>query len=310
MVKVYTYRRIRERNRWLRSDGKPNFKDRIHRKPSELSPVILEDAPTIGLRTPILRVCEVMSSSGIRMTPVIGPNLIIEGVLTGMDIIDYLGGGPRYNIILSHSLKSIYDALKMPAENIMRNNPVVVSEDANIPEVLEVMIKYGVGALPVINRDGRYVGLITERSLVKYLTGKVTGVKVAQVMSTELITADDSSSIGDAMKLMINTGVRRLPVVGGGGEIKGILAWKDIIDMIGRHRVFNLLKGGDIKEFLNIPISMAMRKEVLTIDPESDIGIAASIMNVKNVGSLLVVSKGEVKGIVTERDVLYGTVAV
>lgn len=308
MVKVYVYRRIRERNRWLRSDGTPNFNDRIHKKPSELQPVILRDVPAASEQIPILKVTELMYESGYRIIPILSSKDLVSGVVTGMDIIDYLGGGPRYNIILSRNLNSVYDALDVPVDNVMRNNPVTVSTDMTLPQLLKVMIKYGIGAVPVTDKDGKYVGLVTERSLIKYLTGKVTGVLVKDVMTENVIYVTADMSLGKAMKTMINTGVRRLPVVKD-GIVAGMLSCKDITGFIGSHKVFTVLKRKTIDELLDLPVSDVMRTDVLTISPEADIGEAASIMNVKKVGSLLVIQEGELKGIITARDILYGTVA-
>ncbi len=308
MVKVYVYRRIRERNRWLRSDGTPNFNDRIHRKPSELQPVIVRDVPFASEQTPILKITELMYESGYRMIPVLSSKNLVSGVVTGMDIIDYLGGGPRYNIILSRNLNSIYDALDVPVDNVMRNNPITVSTDMTLPQLLEVMIKYGIGAIPVTNKEGKYVGLITERSLIKHLTGKVTGVLVKDVMTENVICVTTDTSLGKAMKTMINTGVRRLPVIKD-GIVVGMLSCKDITGFIGSHKIFTILKRKTVDELFNLPVSDIMRTEILTISPEADIGEAASIMNVKKVGSLLVIQEGRLKGIITARDILYGTVA-
>lgn len=308
MVKVYVYRRIRERNRWLRSDGTPNFNDRIHKKPSELQPVIMRDVPVASEQTPILKVTELMYESGYRMIPILSSKDLVSGVVTGMDIIDYLGGGPRYNIILSRNLNSLYDVLNVPVNNVMRNNPITVSTDMTLPQLLEVMIKYGIGAVPVTDKGGKYVGLITERSLIKYLTGKVTGVLVKDVMTENVIYVTTDASLGKAMKTMINTGVRRLPVVKD-GIVAGMLSCKDITGFIGSHKVFTTLKRKTIDELLSLPVSDVMRTDVLTISPDADIGEAASIMSVKKVGSLLVIQEGKLKGIITARDILYGTVA-
>jgi len=308
LVKVYVYRRIRERNRWLRSDGTPNFNDRIHRKPSELQPVILRDVPVASEETPVLKVTELMHTSGYRMIPILSSKNIVSGVVTGMDIIDYLGGGPRYNIILSRNLNSIYDALDIPVDNIMRNNPITVSTEMTLPQLLEVMIKYGIGAVPVTDKEGKYVGLVTERSLIKYLTGKVTGILVKDVMTENVIYVTIDTDLGKAMKTMINTGVRRLPIVKD-SVVTGMLSCKDIAGFIGSHKVFTALKRKTVHELLGLPVSSVMRAEVLTISPDADIGEAASIMNVKKVGSLLVIQEGKLKGIITARDILYGTVA-
>ena len=304
MVKVYTPRRLRERNRWLRSDGKPNFKGRIHEKPHELDPLVRRDTPTASDPTPILKICELMTSSRVRLVPIISADCTINGVVTGMDVIDYLGGGPKHRIVESRGLRLLYPVLNLPVSEIMRQDPIVIDIDTKLPRLLEVMINFGVGAVPIVSKRG-YEGIITEREVMKHLAGKIVGVQVKDVMTEEVITVEDGKTLEDAMKLMIETGVRRLPVVYG-KTVSGIISWRNIIDLVGTHEVFKIVKSKTIDELKSIPVREVMRKEIVTIYPEADLGEAVNVMLEKNVGSLLVTENNELKGIVTEKDIIYG----
>lgn len=307
MAKIYTPRRIREKNRWLRSDGKPNFKDRIHERPHELEPLVRKDAPTATDPTPILKACELMTSSRVRLVPIINAGREVEGVITGMDIIDYLGGGPKHNIVIKRGLRLLYPILDLPVSEIMRKNAIIVDIDTKLPKLLEVMITYGVGAVPVVSKKG-YEGIITEREVMKHLAGILVGVNVRDIMTDSVITIEEGKTLEDAMKLMIETGVRRLPVTYG-REVSGIIAWRQIIDLIGTHEIFRLIKSKTISEFKSLLVRDVMRKDVVTISPDADIGEAVTKMLERNVGSLLVTEGNELKGIVTEKDIIYGLVA-
>ncbi len=305
MVKVYTPRRIRERNRWLRSDGKPNFKSRIHETPPKLEPMIRRDVPRVGGTAPVLKVCEVLSNGRLRLIPIIGGGGV-EGVITGMDVIDYLGGGPRHKLVMEKGIHLLYDALSLPVSEIMSRKVLSVDADAKLDEVLETMIKFGVGSLPVVSRRG-FEGLITESEILRFLSGKSVGVPVKEVMTSEVITADEGYTLDRLMKLMVNAGIRRVPVVDR-GEVKGIVSWRDVVGLIGRHEVFKIVKSETVDEFKSLPVSYVMRKDLLTVGPDMDIGDVASEMMRRGVGHALVVEGSRLKGIATERDIIYGLI--
>jgi CBS domain-containing protein len=307
LVKVYIPRRIRERNRWLRSDGSPNFKDRIHRKPPEIEPVMIKDPPTISEQATVLNVCEVISKTGARIIPVTDPSKLLLGVVAGMDLIDYFGGGKLYDIVKKRYRGLIYPALNNIVRDIMRSDPIYVDIKTELEALLKTMVNFGLGALPVTNNEGKVIGLITEGELMKYIGHAKTGIKVSEVMSENVITLNYESNLGSAMKLMVTMGIRRVPIIRD-NSVKGILTWKDIIDLFGKHKIFEMLKRYDFEEINQLPVTEVMEKKVGTIHPEADIGEAAEAMIGNGYDYLIVTKNGEMVGIITERDVLFGLV--
>jgi len=96
-----------------------------------------------------------------------------------------------------------------------------------------------VGTLIVVDEhDGRRlpVGLVTDRDLVvRVLTedGRAAGAAaVGEVMTSNLVTAQEDDSLLDALKKMRSFGIRRLPVVNDGGGLEGILAFDDLVDLV------------------------------------------------------------------------------
>ncbi len=308
MVKVYTYRRLRERNRWLRSDGSPNFKDKIHSKPPELTPIMIRDPPVVSGQAKVLNACELMSKTKLRLVPVVNPSGGLLGVVTGMDIVDYLGGGGKFNLIRKHFIQSIYNVLNIKVEAVMNPNPLYVDVDTKVSKLLELMVSHGVGAVPIL-QEGVVKGIITERELMKFFSERYSGVKVREVMTESVIFIDSGSTLGTAMRLMVAAGIRRLPVLKD-SKVIGMITSMDIVDFIGSHKVFKVLKEMTVSELNSLPLTEVMSREVKTVDPEADIAEAASLMLREGTDSLLVVNdKEEMLGIVTERDILYGVVA-
>lgn len=307
MVKVYTPRRLREKNRWLRSDGKPNFKDRLYSREPELSPLIRRDVPPINTLTTVLRTCELMSSQNTRLIAVTSGKGNIIGVITAMDIVDYLGGGSRHGLVSVSGFETIHEVLNLNVGKIMSENPIYVNINTPLHKVLELMINYGLGAVPVSSEDDIYAGVLTELEIMKYLSVKYVGIPVHKVMTREVLSVNSSTSLEEAMWMMISLGVRRLPVIDH-NELKGMLTWKNIIDLIGTHKIYEILRYGLLREFKSLRVSDIMTTDVDIISPDADLSEVASAILRAATSSLLVVEEGVVVGIITERDVIYGLV--
>ncbi len=292
--------------RWLRSDGKPNFSDRIYRKEGEAKLLARRPVYTTTKTTTILGLLEDMARYNVRAMPVIVPNKeTLEGIVTVMDAVNYLGGGELYEIVSKRHGGNIYSALlKEHVSSIMNPNPVYVTVDAKLTEILETMVVKNVGVIPVVYSDGSLWGIITEHDLVEHLAEKSVGRKVREVMTENVVTVDVNSTLKEALQTMVKYGVRRLPIVEE-GRIWGMITAKDVVKFFGTHEAFNFVETGSIEEVLSTPVKVVGVNDYVTIDPEADVGDAAKKMMDKGVSSLLVVENGQLKGIITERDILY-----
>lgn len=292
--------------RWLRSDGKPNFSDRIYR--SEKDAKILAKRPvyTTTKTSTILGVAEEITRYSVRALPVISPSQEkLEGIVTATDLVNYLGGGELYKIVINRHGGNIYSALlREHVSSIMNPNPVFVTVRDTLASIMEIMVTRNVGVLPVVFEDMTLWGIITEHDLVEHLAEKNIGRKVEEVMTKNVITIESKASIKEAAETMIKYGIRRLPIIEE-GKIWGMVTAKDIVRFFGSHDVFRYIESDRIDEALRAPVKLVGLSGYVTIDPEADVGDAATLMREKGVSSLLVVRDGELVGIITERDVLY-----
>ncbi|WP_048061830.1 CBS domain-containing protein [Hyperthermus butylicus] len=299
-------RRRPEGIRWLRSDGKPNFSDRIHRHEGEAKLLAKRPVYTTTRTSTILRLLEDMTRYNVRAMPVIVPNKeTLEGMVTVMDAVSYLGGGELYDIVVKRHGRNIYAALlKEYVSSIMNPNPVYVTVDDKLTKILEVMVTRNVGVLPVLYHDGTIWGIITEHDIVGYLAEKTVGRRVSEVMTTNVITISVDATLKEAMETMIKYGVRRLPIVAD-NSVWGMITAKDIVRFFGSHEVFTFVETGNVEEALATPVKIVGVNDYVTISPDADVGEAAKLMIDKGVSSLLVVEEGKLTGIITERDILY-----
>jgi CBS domain-containing protein len=163
------------------------------------------------------------------------------------------------------------------------------------------MKEKNLGGLPVVDEENHVRAIITERDIANMFADRMSGVKVAELMSEKVVTALPKTTIFEAEKTMATQGFRRLPIVSD-GKIMGIITSMDIIRFFGSGKVFTYLQSGNIIQVLNTFAIEIATKEVATIEPNADIGKAAKIMREKNVGALPVVENEKLVGILTERD--------
>lgn len=296
--------------RWLRSDGRPNFSSRLYRREGELKILATRPVIYVAPTTPIGEALEIMAKHNVRALPVAQPSdRVLHGLLKLLNIVSYLGGGELYNIVLNRYSGSIYKAMEEPVESIMDRNPLVASTLDKLTTVLERMVIEGVGVVVVTDPENRLYGILTEHDIVRRLAEKKVGVRVSEVMARNVVTIDVEASLRDAAERMVKYRFRRLPAVDPAGDVKGMLTAKDIVRFFGSHQAYVHLTKGLLEEAMSIPVYEVMNPVFYTVSPDTDVGDAATLMMEKGVSSLLVVRSGRLKGIVTERDVLFALAA-
>ena len=119
----------------------------------------------------------------------------------------------------------------MRAGDVMTRNVITVSPGASVREAARLMREHNIGTLVVID-DGYPVGIITERDIAFRVVARDLGgdTPVEEVMSTQLITVSESTSIERVLDTMQKHGFRRLPVLKK-GRLVGILSLRDIFKL-------------------------------------------------------------------------------
>ena len=113
---------------------------------------------------------------------------------------------------------------------LMTENPKTVSSDATVVEAARVMRDGDVGLVPVVDSD-RLVGTVTDRDIAIRVVAEERDpntTTVRETASTELVTIDPEQDLDEALRLMAQHQVRRLPVVEEDGRLVGIVAQADV----------------------------------------------------------------------------------
>jgi CBS domain-containing protein len=144
----------------------------------------------------------------------------------------------------------------MLAKDIMTSEVVTVTKDTTVTEVARLLTEHKVSGLPVIDQEGRVVGMVSEGDLIHqdtklhtpafleilggviYLENpqrlgqdlrKMTAVKVAEIMTPKPYTVKEDASIENIATIMIERQVNRVPVVDGAGKLVGIVSRQDLV---------------------------------------------------------------------------------
>ena len=120
---------------------------------------------------------------------------------------------------------------RMVVKDVMTSPVITVNEDGIVHELTKLMDKNDVGCIIVTDKEGRPVGIITERDLITRVLAKnllANKVKAKKVMTSPLLTIDPDEPLAEAARKMSRLNVRRLGVIYK-GNLVGLISSKDIL---------------------------------------------------------------------------------
>lgn len=142
-----------------------------------------------------------------------------------------------------------------PVSSIMTNDVVCVREDVSLESITSLLLERGFTGLPVIDEEGRAIGIISSTDLVRHQYEEAsssstegdddmalesglhaTGATstVADVMTPIAITVPEEASISSAAVVMAARNIHRLPVVDDCGTVVGLITTTDIVDWVAQ----------------------------------------------------------------------------
>lgn len=148
----------------------------------------------------------------------------------------------------------------MLARDIMNKNVITINEDSSIEEVAGILTENNISGAPVVNKNGKIVGMVTEGDLLHqetnprtpaflsilgafiYIEGidryredfkKLAATITSEIMTKDLITVTGDTEIEDVADLMIKHSIKRVPVVEN-DIIIGVISRADIVKTLAR----------------------------------------------------------------------------
>lgn len=115
-------------------------------------------------------------------------------------------------------------------ESGMIRNPITLTKESTVEMAEEIMRRYKISGLPVVEEDGSLLGIVTNRDL-KYRTNK--SQLVSEIMTKEnLVTAPVGITLDEAKEILLEKRIEKLPIVDENKKLRGLITIKDIDNMV------------------------------------------------------------------------------
>jgi len=135
----------------------------------------------------------------------------------------------------------------MRAKDVMTAPAITVTPATRCKDAAALLVRHRISALPVVEADGRLVGLVSEADLLPLETGpdprsQATPLtprsdpvprRVDEVMMTDVYTVDEDADVGVIAQRMLEAGVKRFPVTRG-DRVVGIVSRHDLLRVLAR----------------------------------------------------------------------------
>jgi CBS domain-containing protein len=127
---------------------------------------------------------------------------------------------------------------------IMTRSVKTATPQTRLKDAALLMRAEDVGAIPVVE-NGKLVGIVTDRDIVvrAIAEGKDAETNLGDVMTTEIFSVKENDFVFEAIRLMGDKQIRRIPVVNARGELAGIIAMADVaLEMEDEHEIAETLE--------------------------------------------------------------------
>jgi len=284
--------------------GPVEFKSHISSHDGEIMAIATRDVVSVQPSMSIIAAVETMTRCGFRRLPVIDAgSRKLRGIVTSGDIINFLGGGDKYNLVKVKHDGNLLAAINESVRTIMTPKMTTLPESSTIAHAVEIIISRMVGGIPIVGHDDTMEGIVTERDVMKTLAHEISDLCVEDIMSTSLRVTSPDALIGAVTRDMTRHRYRRLPVVTD-DVLYGIITTTDIVRYIGEKKVFSGMETGDVKEVMSLSVRNLISGKLFTTVPERNVNDAAREMFERNVGALPVIEDAKLIGLVTEFDLV------
>ncbi|MDR1793070.1 MAG: IMP dehydrogenase [Bacteroidales bacterium] len=133
------------------------------------------------------------------------------------------------NMSIEAQAKEVYKVKR--AENGMISDPITIDVNATVNTALNIMKEYRIGGIPVVDKEKKIKGIVTNRDL--RFERKLTK-PIREVMTAKVITVEEFTDFSKAEKILQKHKIEKLPVVDKQNRVVGLITYKDILKVKAR----------------------------------------------------------------------------
>lgn len=182
-----------------------------------------------------------------------------------------------------------------PLKTILTPDVVTFSPSTALQEVLTLMQNRSISSVVAINEADRPVGIFTEQDAIQLMAAKkkVSGLRLAEVMSEPVLTVSANMGYGNAYQLMSENRVRHLVVVDDSGTLIGLVSEGDFLHHMGMEYLVELKT-----------VASSMTSPVYSLDYSASLQDALLLMSSERISCVVLTRENKPIGILTERDMV------
>ncbi len=250
-----------------------------------------------------------------------------ERVLDGMNGMVNDGIVALHDLnVLSHRTCNAFFPRQLMVRDVMTPEPRSVDVTTPLSDVVRLLLGSIFTGLPVLDDQGRPVGVITQGDLIRKgglplrlgllaesgenrreaVLGLLASRRAAEVMTTPAIMIAEDRPLAEAVDLMLYREVKRLPVVDKNGRLTGILSRLDIFRTVMREAPdWNTFQAQKIEVKQLKHVADILRRDTQTVSPETTLDRVIQLIDCSDIQRVAVVGpNGVLQGIISDRDLL------
>ncbi len=199
---------------------------------------------------------DLMLRKDVKRLPVVDENGLLTGMLSRVDVFRTITReGPDWEAFRQRDVQ--VENLRYVSD-IMRRDSQTVGSETPVEEVIRIIDTDDIQRVAVVGPEGRFLGMISDRDLLAAFSGKGQGFwdylscrlnfktphecsrelrrtlrekTAGEVMKTDLVIVGESTRIEEAIRLMVDKRLKRLPVVDAEGRFRGMVSRESLLKL-------------------------------------------------------------------------------
>ncbi len=228
--------------------------------------------------------------------------------------------------VISHRARKSFFPRQLLVRDVMTNDPKCITADTSLSDATRLLLSYVFTGVPVIDDKKRPIGMVTQGDLIykgglplrlgllkesdqesrESLIKQLGSRYVSEVMTTPVVTIPSDRLLTEAVELMEERGVKRLPVTDAEGSLIGMLSRVDIFRTVMREAPdWKTFKAQKIEVNHLKQVKDIVRRDAQTVSPGTTLDEVIQIIDSNDIQRVAVIDdKKKLVGLISDRDLL------
>jgi CBS domain-containing protein len=126
------------------------------------------------------------------------------------------------------------DIVGVSVSEIMTSGALCVRETATLASAMALMVERSIGALPVVDADGRAIGILSKADVLRSLLNARDGASVSDVMTTPVLSVHEEDPVDVVAAFMAYERVHHVPILDDHRRVVGMVSSLDVTRWLAR----------------------------------------------------------------------------